>query len=157
LASRSPAAITSHLGRLLLRLALGLLFLSVGLQLLTPYEASRVSDLAQGSPLVGWCYRLWGVRGAGAVFGVAEILAGAGILSGFWRAGALPARLGAFGAVAVCLVTTSFLFTAPGVVAGRTVFHLPLISMSVGQFLAKDVVILAASLMLLGESFGGRR
>ena len=153
----NSAAMVSNLGRLMLRLALGLLFLGVGLQLLTPYQAQRVSDLAQGSPLVAWCYRLWGVRGAGAVFGVIEILVGLGLLAGLWRPGALPARLGGAGAVAICVVTASFLFTAPGVIAGRTVFDLPLASMSVGQFLAKDVVILAASLLLLGESLGGRR
>ena len=157
LASNSPAALVTNVGRLMLRLALGLLFLGVGLQLLTPYQAQRVSDLAEGSPLVGWCYQIWGVRGAGAVFGLIEVLVGLGILSGLWRSGALPARLGAFGAVPICIVTTSFLFTAPGVIAGRTVLDLPLASMSVGQFLAKDVVLLAASMMLLGESLGGRR
>lgn len=157
MARSSPAAIVSKLGRVVLRLTLGVLFLGVGLQLLTPYQAQRVSDLAQGSPLVGWCYQLWGVRGAGAVFGVIEILAGLGLLTGLWRPGALAARLGAAGAVAVCVVTVSFLLTAPGVIAGRTVLDLPLASLSVGQFLAKDAVILAASLMLLGESLGGRR
>lgn len=157
MARSSPAAIVSNLGRLLLRLTLGLLFLAVGLQLFTPYEAQRISDLANGSPITGWCYRLWGERGAGAVFGVAEIFVGLGLLTGLWRSGALPAKLGAAGAAAICAITSSFLFTAPGVVAGRTVLHLPVLSVSVGQFLAKDAVLLAASLMLLGESLGGRR
>lgn len=157
MARSSPAAVVSNVGRLGLWLALGLLFLGAGLHMLTPYQAHAIRPFAEGHPALGWCYRLWGVRGASAVFGLIQIPIGLGLLSGLWRPGALPARLGAAGAAATCAVTASFLVTAPGVIAGRTVLDLPLLSLSVGQFLAKDVALLAASLLLLGESLGSRR
>lgn len=157
MARSNPAAQIGRVGRLGLWLVLGLLFLGVGLQKLTPYEARVVAPLAETSPLLGWCYRLWGERGASAVFGLIEIPIGLGLLSGLFRPGDWPARLGAVGAAATSAVTASLLFTAPGVIAGHTVLHAPLLSLSVGQLFAKDFVLLAASLMLVGESFGGGR
>lgn len=157
MARSSPAALLGRLGRLGLWLALGLLFLGVGLQSLTPYQAMAVHPLAASSPLLGWCYRLWGVRGASAVFGLVGILVGLGLLSGLWRPGDWPARLGAAGAAVAAAITSSFLLTAPGVIAGHTVLHLPLLSLSVGQLFARDLALLAASLSLLGESLGGGR
>lgn len=157
MAKSSPAALVGRLGRLGLWLFLALLFLATGLQKLTPYGAHAVAPLAAGSPLLAWCYHLWGVRGAGAVFGLIEIPIGLGLATGLWRPSDWPARLGAAGAAATTAVTASFLLTAPGVIAGHTVLHLPLLSLSVGQLFAKDLVLLAASLMLLGESLGGGR
>jgi uncharacterized membrane protein YkgB len=157
LARSSPAVAIGRLGRLGLWLFLGLLFLGVGLQKLTPYEANAVHPLAAASPLLGWCYRLWGVRGASAVFGLIEIPVGLALLSGLWRPSDWPARLGAAGAAATCAVTSSFLLTAPGVIAGHTVLHAPLLSLSVGQLFAKDPILLCASLTLLAESWGGGR
>jgi len=157
LAKSSPPALFGRLGRLGLWLARGLLFVGVGLQSLTPYQAFATHPLAGSSPLLSWCYRLWGVRGTSAVFGLVEILVGLGLLSGLWRPGGWPARLGAAGAAATAAITSSFLLTAPGVIAGHTLLHLPLLSLSVGQLFARDLVLLAASLMLLGESAGGGR
>jgi uncharacterized membrane protein YkgB len=136
---------------------MGLLFLAIGLQKLTPYGASAIHPLAATSPLLGWCYRLWGARGASAVFGLIEIPIALGLLSGLWRPTDWPARLGAAGAAATTAVTSSFLLTAPGVIAGRTVLHAPLLSLSVGQLFAKDPILFAAALLLLGESLGGGR
>jgi uncharacterized membrane protein YkgB len=158
LAKASYAAAFDRVGRLALWLFLGLLFLGVGLQKLTPYEAEAVRPYAATSPLLHWCYRLWGGRGASAVFGLVEIPIGLGLLSGLWRPGAWPARLATLAAAATAAVTASFLFTAPGVIAGHTRFGAPLLSLSVGQLFAKDLVLLAACLVLAGESFrGGRR
>ena len=157
MAKSSPAAGLGRLGRLGLWLFLGLLFLGIGLEKLTPYEAGVVHPLAASSPLLGWCYRLWGVRGASAVFGLIEIPIGLGLLSGLWRPTAWPARLGAAGAAVAAAVTSSFLLTAPGVIAGHTLLHAPLLSLSVGQLFAKDPVLVAGALLLVGESWGGGR
>jgi uncharacterized membrane protein YkgB len=153
LARSSPAAHLGLLGRHALWLFLGLVFLIIGLLKLTPYEAAMIRPLAEPSPLLGWCYRLWGVRGASAVFGLIEIPIGIGLLIGLFRPRSTPAKLAALGAAITCLVTVSFLFTAPGVIAGHTVLHLPLLSLQVGQFLLKDLVLLAAALVLVGESW----
>lgn len=157
LARSNSAAVVGRLGRLGLWLSLGALFVVIGLQKLTPYEAAAVRPFAATSPLLEWCYRLWGVRGASAIFGLIEIPVGVGLLSGLWRPAGWPAQLGAIGAAAIAAVTSSFLLTAPGVFAGHTVLHLPLLSLSVGQLFAKDLVLLAASLLLVGESLGGGR
>jgi uncharacterized membrane protein YkgB len=157
LAKSSPAAFLGRLGRLGLWFFLGLLFLGIGLQKLTPYEASAVYPYAASSPFLAWAYRLWGARGASAVFGLIEIPIGLGLLSGVWRPTAWPARWGAVGAVVVAGVTSSFLFTAPGVIAGHTVLHAPLFSLSVGQLFAKDPVLAAGALLLAAESWGGGR
>jgi uncharacterized membrane protein YkgB len=157
LAKSSPAAAFGNLGRVGLWLFLGLLFLGTGLELLTPYAASVVHPLAASSPVLGWCYRMWGARGAAAVFGLVQIPIGLGLLSGLGRPGDWPARLGAAGAAVTTAITSSFLLTAPGVIVGRTLLNAPLLSLPVGQFLAKDLVLLAASLLLVGESWGGGR
>ena len=157
MAKSSPAHLIGNLGRLGLWLFLGLLFLGVGLQKLTAYGAGAVHPLAAPSPLLGWCYRLWGARGASAVFGLIGIPLGLGLLSGLWRPTDWPARLGCAGAAATTAITASFLFTAPGVVAGHAVLHIPVLSFPVGYLFAKDAVLLAASLLLLGESLGGGR
>jgi uncharacterized membrane protein YkgB len=157
LAKSSPAAAVGSLGRVGLWLFLGLLFLWIGLQMLTPYQANAVHPLAATSPLLNWCYRLWGVRGAAAVFGLLEIPIGLGLLSGLWRPTDWPARLGAIGAAATTAVSSSFLLTAPGVIAGHTVLRAPLLSLPVGQFLAKDLALFAVSLLLVSESLGGGR
>ena len=157
LASTSPAAVLGRLGRHALWLFMGLIFLGVGLQMLTPYQANAVHPLAAGNPLLAWAYRLWGVRGASAVFGLIEIPIGVGLLIGLARPKSWLAQAAAVGAALSCLVTASLLVTAPGVIAGHTVLRLPLVSLQVGQLLAKDLVLLAAGLVLLGESLGGGR
>jgi uncharacterized membrane protein YkgB len=146
-----------NLGRLALWLFLGLFFLGVGLEKLTPYEASALRPYAGSSPLLAWCYRLWGARGASAVFGLIEVPIGLGLLSGLWRPTDWPARLGAAGAALTTAITSSFLLTAPGVIVGHSVLRAPLLSLSPGLLFAKDPVLLAASLMLVGESWGGGR
>jgi len=158
LAKSSPAASVGRLGRLGLWLFLGLLFLLVGLEAaLTPYGAGAAHALGASSQLLGWCYRLWGVRGAGAILGFLQVLTGLGLLSGLFRPTDWPARLGAAGAAVASAIGASLLFTAPGVVAGHTALQVPLIAYPTGLLLAMHPTLLAASLMLLGESLGGGR
>lgn len=157
MARSSPAALVGNLGRGGLWLLLGVIFLGLGLQLLTPYQANAVRPLAASSPLLGWCYDLWGTRGASAVFGLLGIPVGLGLISGTFRPADWPARVGAIGAVVCFAITASFLFTAPGVIAGHSLLHAPLLSLSVGQLFVRDLALLAASLLLLAESLGGGR
>lgn len=157
MAKSSPAAIVGDLGRGGLWLILGLIFLGLGLQLLTPYQANAVHPLAGSSPVLRWCYNLWGVRGASAVFGLLAVPVGLGLISGTFRPADWPAKVGAAGAVVTFAVTASFLFTAPGVIAGHSLLQAPLLSLSVGQLFVRDVALLAASLLLLAESLGGGR
>ena len=60
------------------------------------------------------------------------------------------AILGALGAIATYAISLSFLFTAPGWEASLGGF--PALSVVPGQFLLKDVVLLAAAVLLLGKA-----
>ena len=59
-----------------------------------------------------------------------------------------------FGAIATFSITLTFLFTAPGWEASLGGF--PALSVVPGQFLLKDVVLLAASLSLFGKAYSSR-
>ncbi|MEM1430987.1 MAG: DUF417 family protein, partial [Pseudomonadota bacterium] len=60
------------------------------------------------------------------------------------------ALLGALGALATFLVTVSFLFTAP--VTEPSLGGFPALSVVPGQFLLKDIVLLAGAVFLTGEA-----
>lgn len=147
---RRPAVMLESLGVRAIWLALALLFLGIGLQKFTAYEAEAIVPFAARSPFLSWCYALLGVRGASALFAVIEVAAGAGLAVGVVRPQSRLALLGAAGAVATSFITASFLVTTPGAVIVR--HGLPLLSLQVGQFFAKDLVLLAASVAALGES-----
>lgn len=67
----------------------------------------------------------------------------------------IAARLSALGgllAVGTFLVTTSFLFTTPAMAVYATAESFPFLGM-LGQFLAKDIVLLGASIYIAGEAW----
>jgi uncharacterized membrane protein YkgB len=136
-------------------LVLGLIFLLIGLQKMTAYEAFAVRPFAASSPFLGFWYEWLGVRGASRLFGATEILIGAGLLSGLRWPTRWPARAGALLAAGTAFVTSSFLVTGPGVLVADA--EVPLLTLEVGQLFVKDLVLLGAALVLVAESLGGRR
>ena len=130
-------------GRALLRAGIVIILLWFGYMKFLPYEAEGVAGIAQDYWLFGWLYPLVGVAGASIVIGVLEITAGVLIaLGGRWhRLGLLGALMG----VATFLVTLSFFFTAPGITPEG--YDFPALG-STGQFLAKDIGLLAICLYL---------
>lgn len=126
------------------RFALALILVWFGAMKFQPYEAAGVAGIAQNYWLFGWLYPAAGVGGASAVIGVLEI--GAGVLIALGCRFAVGSALG--GAMAVCtfLVTLSFLGTAPGVF--ETGYGAPWLG-STGQFLIKDIALLAISVSVL--------
>jgi len=132
LARSSPAALISRLGRIGLWLLLGLFFIVIGLR-----------------PLLS------GTHGEGALVSMGRALVGVGLISGLWRADGWLARLAACGAVVFCAVAAAAV--VPDLIAGRTVWNLPALSSSAAQMFTREAVLLAASLLLLGESLGGKR
>lgn len=131
-------------GRAALRFGIALILLWFGYMKFLPYEAEGVRGIAEGYWLFGWLYPLVGVGGASAVIGVLEVTAGVLIAIGgrFPWAGLLGALMG----VATFVVTLSFFFTAPGV--WQDGYGFPALG-STGQFLAKDVGLLAICVYLL--------
>ncbi len=133
--------------RAFLRGGIVLILLWFGYMKFLPYEAEGVKGIAETYWLFGWMYPLIGVQGASIVIGVLEITAGLLIALGgrFPFAGLVGALMG----VATFLVTLSFFFTAPGIVADGYAF--PALG-GTGQFLAKDIGLLAICLYLLFDS-----
>ncbi|MFL9988507.1 DUF417 family protein [Paraburkholderia sediminicola] len=133
----------------LLRWALVIVFLWFGAMKFTAYEANGIAPFIINSPIMSWLHSLLGVQGASYVIGVLELsTAGALIIGAF-----LPifSALGAAMSAATYFITLTFFLSTPGV-AEATAGGFPAISALPGQFLLKDVVLLAASLSLLVAS-----
>ena len=114
----------------------------------TAYEAGAIEGLVASSPLTSWLYNVFSLQGASNFIGSIEIITALIIVLG----AKFPklALLGALGAAATFLVTSSYLFTAPGWEASLGGF--PALSVVPGQFLLKDIVLLAGAIFLTGDA-----
>ena len=141
--ARTEAARPALDGRAALRFGIALILIWFGYLKFLPYEAEGVAGLARDYWLFGWMYPLLGVAGASIVIGVLEITGGILIALGgrFAWAGLVGALMG----VATFVVTLSFFFSAPGIVQDGHAF--PALG-STGQFLAKDIGLLAICVFL---------
>ncbi|MFL9860930.1 DUF417 family protein [Paraburkholderia madseniana] len=130
----------------LLRWALVIVFLWFGAMKFTAYEANGIAPFIIHSPIMSWLHSLFGVQGASYVIGVLELSTAAALIIGAF----LPifSALGAAMSAATYFITLTFFLSTPGV-AEATAGGFPAISALPGQFLLKDVVLLAASLSLL--------
>lgn len=137
---------TPSAGALLVTYSLALIFVWFGCLKFTQYEAAGIAPLVMNSPLVTWWHGLFGIAGTSHMLGVYEILTGL-----LLAARPFSARLASIGGAmaTICfLVTISFLFSTPGTV--QPGFDNPLaLSPFPGQFLLKDVVLLAVSIWIL--------
>jgi uncharacterized membrane protein YkgB len=130
----------------LLRWALVIIFLWFGGMKFTGYEANGIAPFIANSPFMSWLHALFGIQGVSYVIGVIELATAVALV-----AGAFNAFASALGAAMSCLTymtTLTFFLTTPGV-AEQTAHGFPAISAPIGQFLLKDLVLLAASLCLL--------
>ena len=145
----TPAA-----GAVLVTYALALIFLWFGSLKFTQYEAAGIAPLVMNSPIVAWWHDLFGIAGTAHMLGTYEILTGL-----LLAARPFNPRLAEIGGAmaAICfLVTVSFLLSTPGIV--QPGFDTPFaLSAFPGQFLLKDVALLAASLSVLLGARGERR
>jgi len=145
-----------EVAQILLYVSLAVIFLWVGGMKFTAYEAKGITPFVANSPLLSWMHPTFGVQGTSYVFGVYEIAAGLLILAR-WMSPRYSAIGGAM-AVVTFVATLSCMLTTPGV-AAQEAGGFPALSAEIGQFLAKDIVLLAASLFILGDSLarmGGR-
>jgi uncharacterized membrane protein YkgB len=139
------------LGDHALRYGLVLVLLWIGGMKFTAYEAEGIRPFVENSPLFAWTYPVFGVQGLSNLLGVTEILVGLLIASRPW----LPrtSAVGSLLAVGMFLSTLSFLVTTPGTWAGE-LGGFPAISV-LGQFLIKDVALLATAVWSFGEAVRG--
>jgi uncharacterized membrane protein YkgB len=138
----------------LLRWALVVIFLWFGGMKFTAYEANGIAPFVVNSPIMSWLHTLFGVQGASYVIGVLELSTAAALIIGAFRP--IFSALGAAMSAATYLITLTFFVSTPGV-AEATAGGFPAISALPGQFLLKDLVLLAASLCLLLASVQGSR
>lgn len=139
---------------IMLRWALVIIFLWFGGMKFTAYEAAGIAPFIEHSPILSWLHALFGVQGASYVIGVLELSTAAALILGAFQP--IFSALGAAMSAATYLITLTFFLSTPGI-AEVTAGGFPAISAAPGQFLLKDLVLLAASLSLLLASVRGSR
>jgi uncharacterized membrane protein YkgB/quercetin dioxygenase-like cupin family protein len=156
---RTPAAATSAVtmdrsnavqaaAGYLLRYGLGLVIAWIGFMKFTAYEAAGIQPLVAHSPLMSWVYAIFSERAFSALLGVAEVVIAAMIC--LRSVSAKVSAIGSGLAAVMFLTTLTFLFSTPGWEPSLGGF--PALSAMPGQFLLKDIVLLAAALWSLGEA-----
>ncbi|MBZ9780154.1 YkgB family protein [Pseudomonas sp. REP124] len=129
-------------------LALAVIYFWFGGMKFTHYEAMGLVPLVSNSPLLGWVYDLFSVDTFSALLGVLEVSIGLLI-----AARLLSPKLSLIGgalSAGLFFTTLSFMFSTPGVIEPGLGF--PGISVAPGQFLLKDIGLLAASIFVAGHS-----
>lgn len=142
-----------HLGTLFLRYGLAVIFFWFGLLKFTAFEAEGIAPLVMHSPLLSWASGAFGKQGISNIIGVIEIAVG--VLIVLRSRSARLSGTGSLGAAITFAVTLTFLLSTPGV--GQEGYGFPFLSGMVGQFLIKDLVLLAASIWTAGEAFSAVR
>ncbi len=149
---RSADRITA-VGTAIVRYGLVIVIAWIGLMKFTASEAMRISQFTSHSPFMSWLNGFLSIRVQSNVIGVIEILAAVLIVLNV-----VSPRLGAVGG-ALCMllfvITLSFLFTTPGI-GDAAAGGFPALS-RLGEFLLKDLVLLGASILALGESLTAMR
>lgn len=137
-----------RIGAFLIRFSLVVILIWIGCLKFTHYEAAGIKPLVENSGLMAWGYSLMSVDGFAKLIGIIEIILGLLIASRPF----LPklSAIGSIGAIIMSLITLSFLLTtAP---AWQKGFGFPFLSPMPGQFLLKDLLLLAASVWTAGEA-----
>ncbi len=122
----------------------------IGLMKFTAVEAAGIEPLLRTSPILSWLLTVLTVQGASNFIGVGELIGVFFLTSWWWR----PSLFiwGAALAGAMFATTLTFLFSLPG---WHATMGFPVLS-GAGVFLLKDVVLLAAVMILLIERPGPR-
>lgn len=128
--------------------ALALIYFWFGGMKFTHYEAQGLVPLVSNSPLLGWVYDIFSVDVFSRLLGVLEISIGA-LIAGRLLSPKLSLIGGALSA-GLFFTTLTFMFSTPGVVEPGLGF--PAITVAPGQFLLKDIGLLAASVFVAGHS-----
>lgn len=138
----------SNVGTHAIRFSSAIVLGWIGAMKFTAYEAGAIEGLVASSPLTNWLYSVFSLQGASNLIGSAEIAIALLLVVG--AKFSKVALLGALGALATFFVTASFLFTAP--VTEPSLGGFPALSVVPGQFLLKDIVLLASALFLTGDA-----
>ncbi|EUC19946.1 UNVERIFIED_ORG: putative membrane protein YkgB [Burkholderia sp. CF145] len=139
----------AYVSQAVLRWSLVIVFLWFGGMKFTSYEAHGIAPFIANSPIMSWLHVAFGIQGASYVIGTLELSTAVALAAGAFVP--VLSALGAAMSAMTYLITLTFFVTTPGV-AEATAGGFPAISALPGQFLLKDLVLLAASLNLLVTS-----
>ncbi|MGY2186444.1 Inner membrane protein YkgB [compost metagenome] len=139
---------TTAIGTYGIYFALAVIYFWFGGMKFTHYEAEGLVPLVSNSPLLGWVYQIFSVDLFSSLLGVLEVSIGV-LIAGRLLSPKLSLIGGALSA-GLFVTTLSFMFSTPGVFEPGLGF--PAISVAPGQFLLKDLGLLAASLFVAGHS-----
>jgi reactive chlorine resistance protein C len=114
----------------------------------TAYEAEGLVPLVQNSPLLSWFYTLLSVRGFSTFLGFVEL--SIGLLIALRLVNPVFSAVGGLLSAGLFVTTVSFMISTPGVVVPE--LGPPAITVAPGQFLLKDVGLLAASFWVFVDS-----
>jgi len=142
-----------QIGAIVLRYGLAVVLLWIGSLKFTAYEAKGIEPLVANSPFLSWAYHAFGLEGVAKLLGVTEIVLALLIL--LRPVNARLSGYGSLGAALMFLTTLSLLFTTPGVIAPG--YYFPVLSANIGQFIAKDVILLGAAIWTAGEALRAAR
>lgn len=137
----------------LLRWSLVIIFIWFGGMKFTHYEAIGIAPFIENSPIVSWLHNLFGIQGASYFLGCMELLTAFILLLGAFKP--ILSALGGLMSAITFLITLTFMLTTPGVIE-PSAGGFPALSGAPGQFLLKDLVLLAASLCILKASINRR-
>ncbi|MBR0844992.1 DUF417 family protein [Bradyrhizobium liaoningense] len=129
----------------ILRWVMVVIFVSFGMQKFTPQSAQGIAQFITNSPFISWL-SVFGLRGEAYVLGITEFAIAALLVAGAFNP--LLSAFGAFMGVVTFAVTFSFFFTTPGVVTWSLSTD-PMAWNLTGEFLFKDIVLLAVCVVLL--------
>jgi uncharacterized membrane protein YkgB len=119
----------------------------------TAYEAEGLTGLVGNSPFLGWAYSLFSERLFSGLLGILELSIGALIAARL--VSPVYSLVGGVLSAGLFVTTLSFMATTPGVFEPEMGF--PAISVAPGQFLLKDVGLLALSLWIAVDSLAALR
>lgn len=140
-------------GIIVSRYGLGVILLWIGGLKFTDYEAKGIEPLVANSPFLAWAYQAFGLRSVSQLLGVTEIALG--LLICMRSVNARLSAIGSLGSALMFAITLSLLLTTPGVIAPG--YSFPVLSANVGQFIAKDLVLLGVAIWTAGEGLRAAR
>lgn len=138
----------TQLGAGSLYFAMTVIYLWFGGMKFSAYEANGIYGFVSNSPLLSWMYGFMSMQGFSNFLGVLEVSVGL-LIAGRLVSPKLS-LLGGVLSAGLFITTLSFMLTTPGVFEPTLGF--PAISVVPGQFLLKDLGLLAASIFVAGTS-----
>ena len=145
--ARQAGTRIDNIGQYLIQYGIAAVLLWMGLLKFAAYEAAAIQPMVAAHPLLSWLYEYFSVAMVSGIIGAAEVSAAILIALRPWSV--LAGVAGGAMAIATFAITSSFLALLPPVWQDGS---FPFLSVMPGQFLLKDIVLLAAAIWVFGNA-----